>query len=74
MLPKNPTNLYYKMKTPFKCRSGNLCKPIYNSKKHLIGILVKEEDKYIIKSLTKNDNNNIYYFKCDDRIKKSTTI
>jgi len=78
MLPDNPTNLYYKMKTPFKCRSGNSGKPIYNTKKQLIGILAKEEDEYIyvipsyyiLKSLTKNDNNNIYYFEFNNTIKK----
>ena len=78
MLPDNPTNLYYKMKIPFKCRSGNSGKPIYNSKQQLIGILAKEENDYIyvipsiyiIKSLSKNDNNNIYYFDFDSTITK----
>ena len=71
MLPKNPNNLYYRMKIVDRCEEiseGDSGSPVYDSQNRLIGIFSKIDGNYIYvipsyylqKTLTKLDNKNIY--------------
>lgn len=78
MLPNNPRNLYYKMEIiSGKINVGNSGSPVYDSKENLIGIISKNTTKYVyiipiiylIKSLSKKDNKNIYSVELDKNIR-----
>jgi len=69
MLPNNPRNIYYMMKCiTAKVTEGCSGKPIFNHDKKLVGIISKIEGDivyvipsiYILKSLEREDNGNIY--------------
>jgi len=69
MMPSNPSNLYYKIKsTETIIRDGDCGKPIIDSKNKLIGIVCKTNDMiiytipsiYILQSINKLDNSTIY--------------
>lgn len=75
MLPNNPKNMYYMMKClNDTIKPGDSGSPIYNQDKQLIGIISKTKNDtifvipviYILNSILKNDNNNIYMIKCRD--------
>lgn len=82
MLPENPLNLYYKFEIidiNADIGEGLSGSAIYDNKKRLVGIFSKIENNYIyviptyyiLKSLDKDDNNNIYTINKDIRnIKK----
>lgn len=72
MLPENPRNMYYMMKSDDTViRPGDSGKPIFNQANKLVGIISKTKDDiiyvipiiYIIKSLSRIDNKNIYTLK-----------
>ena len=79
MMPSNPSNLYYKMKSiePI-IRDGDCGKPIVDSKNKLIGIVCKTNDLiiytipsiYILQSINKLDNSTIYTINDIDSISK----
>lgn len=78
MLPNNPVNLYYKMESIKKLEEGDSGKPVYDKRKNLVGILSKIDDThcyvipviYLIKSLEKKDNYNIYSINNYKKIKR----
>lgn len=78
MLPNNPQNLYYKMESMKKLGEGDSGKPIYDKRKNLVGILSKVDDTYcyiipviyLLNSLEKKDNNNVYLISNYKNIKK----
>lgn len=78
MLPNNPKNLYYKMEALTSLEEGDSGKPVYDKNKNLIGILAKIEGNfvyviptiYILKSIEKVDNSNLYSVKDLNLIKK----
>ena len=69
MIPYNPENMYYKMSSTSIINESISGKPIYNNNK-LVGLIAKVEGSYIyiiptiyiLKSIEKNDNTNIYIF------------
>lgn len=69
MIPGNPRNLYYKMKSlNTQIKKGDSGSPVYCSNNKLVGIISKIEDDivyiipviYLLKSLEKYDNMHIY--------------
>ena len=78
MLPNNPQNLYYKMESIKKFGEGDSGKPVYDKRKNLVGILSKVDNNYcyiipaiyLINSLEKKDNYNIYSISNYKNIKK----
>lgn len=69
MIPGNPRNLYYKMKSlNTQIKQGESGSPVYCSNNKLVGIISKIENDivyiipviYLLKSLEKYDNMNIY--------------
>ena len=79
MIPDNPLNLYYCMKATHFIQDGDGGKPVYNSMDKLIGIVGKVKGNivyviptiYLLKSIIKTDNTNIYTFDTDiENIKK----
>lgn len=70
MMPENPINLYYKLSNNSdKIKKGSSGIPIHTKDKKLIGIFSKKENNsiyvipiiYILKSIEKTDNDNIYF-------------
>jgi len=80
MIPGNPSNLYYCMKTTSDfIKDGDAGKPVYCMNNKLIGITCKVKDNmvyvipsiYLLKSIMKTNNTNIYTLNTDiDNIKK----
>ena len=79
MMPGNPSNLYYKMKSLKKIiHDGDCGKPIIDSNQKLIGIACKTNDIiiyviptiYILQSINKIDNTTIFSINYQDSINK----